>query len=318
MNQLIQVDLNLPLTLQNEAAQAKKYLRARHSDSTRRAYASDVLAFEEWTRNHNVQILPASPESVVLYLTAIASQGLKPATLRRRLAAIRHLHRESGFPSPTDTDLVSAAMSGIKRSNGSSQRQVAPATADVVENLLKTCESDLRGKRDRLLLALGFGGAFRRSELAALRVEDIEVAEFGLRVSIRRSKTDQESKGEIVPVLDGARLQVKSALKDWLNASGFTSGALFRGIGLGDKVLESALTDRTVANIIKARASQAGLDATLYSGHSLRAGFLTTAAASGASLFKMMDVSRHKKVDTVRGYIRQAELFKDHAGSSFM
>lgn len=318
MNQLTTAQESLPLALQNEANQAKAYLKARHANATRRAYASDALAFDTWAVTYGVISLPASPETVVLYLSSIASQGLKPATLRRRLAAIRHIHRESGLPSPTESELVSAAMSGIKRTNGSTQRQVAPATVEVVQSLLKACENSLRGTRDRLILSLGFGGAFRRSELAALRVEDIEVVENGLRVTIRQSKTDQEGVGQVVPVLDGSRLQVKTALANWLQASKITSGALFRGIGVGDKLLEDALTDRTIANVIKTRAAQAGLDASQYSGHSLRAGFLTTAASSGASLFKMMDVSRHKKVDTVRGYIRQAELFKDHAGSAFM
>jgi site-specific recombinase XerD len=316
MNAIALSSTKLPTALLKEASQAKEYIRARHSEATRRAYASDVLAFEQWTSARGLDALPATPEAVVLYLSSVASK-LKPATLRRRLAAIRHLHRECGLPSPTDSEVVSAAMSGIKRTNGNTQRQVAPATVEVVEALLKTCGDDLRGKRDRLLLALGFGGAFRRSELCALTVSDIEVVEFGLRVTIRRSKTDQEQKGEVVPVLDGVRVQIKRAYDDWVLSAGITNGALFRGIGIGDRVSD-ALTDRSVANIIKSRAAQAGLDANIYSGHSLRAGFLTSAASSGASLFKMMDVSRHKKVDTVRGYIRQAELFKDHAGSSFM
>jgi len=317
MLNIITSNSQVPQTLQAEFTQAKSYIKARHSDATRKAYAFDVLAFNEWATIHRVNSLPATPETVVLYLTSIADSH-KPATLRRKLAAIRHFHRESNLPTPTDSELVTGAMSGIKRVKGSSQKQAAPATIEIVQSMMLTCENDLRGKRDRLLLALGFGGAFRRSELAQLTVNDIEITEQGLRVTIRKSKTDQEGQGVTVPVLNGARIQVNKLFQEWLEAAGITSGAIFRGIGRGDRLLEEAITDRSIANIIKARATLANLDADLYSGHSLRSGFLTSAASSGASLFKMMDISRHKKVDTLRGYIRNAEQFKDHAGSSFM
>lgn len=308
----------LPVALRNEVEAAKVLIRARHADATRRAYAGDVLAFKGWADQHGLEALPSTPETVVLFLASQAGQGKRPATIQRRLAAIRHLHREAGHLSPTDTEIVASAMAGIRRTAGVAQRQAAPATGDVVQAMLATCGQDLVGKRDRALLALGFGGAFRRSELVGLEVEDLSVTDEGIRVRVRRSKTDQTGAGQVVPVLDGPRLAVKAALADWVASAGITSGPVFRSLGKGGRVNQDALTDRSVAAIVKARAEQAGLDAEKFSGHSLRAGFLTAAAASGASVWKMAEVSRHRKIETLRGYVRMAEQFKNHAGVAFM
>ena len=314
MNALAEV----PASLVSQVEQVKTLLRNRHAESTRRAYAADLLAFKGWADKHGVEALPATPQSVALFLAAQASEGRRPATLQRRLAAIRHLHREAGYPSPTDAEVVTAAMAGVRRTLGASQRQVAPATAERLQAMLAACGTDLVGKRDRALLALGFGGAFRRSELVALRVEDLEFATEGLKVRVQRSKTDQDGAGQTVPVLDGPRLSVKAAISDWMTAAGIESGPLFRRLIKGGTVTPDSLTDRSVANIIKERAEQAGLDATQFSGHSLRAGFLTSAAANGADLWKMAEVSRHRKIETLRTYVRQAQAFQGHAGAAFM
>lgn len=295
---------------------ARQFIRSRHSDATRRAYASDVLAFKGWCDSMGLEALPATPETVVLFISGNAT--LRPSTLTRRLAAIRHIHKEAGFASPADAEIVKSALSGIKRVCGTSARKVAPATADKVQSMLAMCGDGLQGCRDRALLALGFGGAFRRSELVRLTVEAIQIDAQGLRVRLGRSKTDQEGAGQVVPVLDGARIKVRAALEAWLQASGITSGPVFRSISKGGRISDKGLSDRSVADIVKHRAEQAGLEPSMFSGHSLRAGFLTSAAASGANLFKMMEVSRHRKVDTVRGYIRMADQFKDHAGQAFM
>ena len=319
MNELAAASQPLPAHLQTVSDQARQFIRDRHASATRRAYGSDVLAFRSWAESQGLAALPADAGTVVLFLAHEATRGIKAATLVRRLAAIRYLHREAGFASPADAEVVKATLAGIKRTRGSAQRQVQPATADCVQAMLATCRDDLQGKRDRALLALGFGGAFRRSELAAVTVADLELVDAGVRVHLRRSKTDQEGAGQVVPVLDGVRLRVKAALLDWMAAAGIETGPVFRTLANGGKRLrDRGLTDRSVADIVKKRALLAGLDPSQFSGHSLRAGFLTSAAASGASLFKMMEVSRHKKVDTVRGYVRMAEQFKDHAGSSFM
>jgi integrase len=164
----------------------------------------------------------------------------------------------------------------------------------------------------------GFASAMRRSELAALDVEDIEETADGLRVTIRRSKTDQEGHGDVIAVPRGTIACPVAALKAWLEAATITEGSVFRPIAKGERVQAARLTDRSVAAIVKAHAAQVGLDPAAFAGHSLRSGFLTSAAARGASIFKMADQSRHKSMDTLRGYVRDAEIFKDHAGKGLL
>jgi integrase len=174
------------------------------------------------------------------------------------------------------------------------------------------------GQRDRALLLLGFAGAFRRSELAALNVADLEFRPEGLRVTIRRSKTDQEGAGQVVAIVRGHKACPVAAVETWLAFAQITQGPLFRPVSKGGQVLAGRLTPHSVGLIVKRHAEAAGFDPALFSGHSLRAGFLTSAAARGASLFKMMDVSRHRSADTLRIYIRDAEAFKDHAGAGLL
>jgi integrase len=175
-----------------------------------------------------------------------------------------------------------------------------------------------RPDRDRALLLFGFSGAFRRSELVALRVEDLTETPDGLRVRIRHSKTDQEGVGQEIAIPRGTRLRPVEALRAWLAAAGITEGPVFRRVTRHGVVLSDALAAESVADIVKHYAARAGLDPNVYAGHSLRAGFLTSGAEAGASIFKLMEVSRHKSVDTLRGDVRRAELFKDHAGSGFL
>jgi site-specific recombinase XerD len=175
----------------------------------------------------------------------------------------------------------------------------------------------LKAIRDRALLLLGFAGAFRRSELVAVNVEDLEEADAGLKVIIRRSKTDQEGQGATIAILKGSVACPVAAAKAWLEAAQIATGSIFRRIRKGGAVGDR-LTAQSVAHIVKAHAERAGLDPTLFAGHSLRAGFLTSAAAKGASIFKMMDQSRHRSADTLKGYVREAEPFQDHAGTGLL
>jgi site-specific recombinase XerD len=175
----------------------------------------------------------------------------------------------------------------------------------------------LKGLRDQALLLLGFAGAFRRSELVALDVADLEETE-GMRVSIRRSKTDQEGKGEVIAIVRGSVNCPVKAVKNWLQAISITEGTMFRPVTRGGRVGNSRLTDKSVASIIKAYARRLGLNEADFSGHSLRSGFLTSAARRGASVFKMRDVSRHKSMDVLQSYIRDVELFRDHAGAGLL
>jgi site-specific recombinase XerD len=327
MPDIVTIEQHLPAMQRAVSDRTRQVIRSRHAEATRRAYAADVRAFDAWVRDKGLgDALAVSPAIVADYLTEQADAGLKPATLTRRLAAIRYMVLEAqelgrldpALPVPTGAKVVRDAMAGIRRTVGMAQRKAAPATADRLRTMLDACDDSLQGLRDRALLALGFGGAFRRGELVALTVADIEQTDDGLLVRLMRSKTDQDGRGQQVPVLDGPRLRVKAALADWIAAACITDGPVFRTLGKGGRVLPRALTDRSVADIVKRRAEQAGLDPAMFSGHSLRAGFLTSAATTGATVFSMMTVSRHKKVDTLAGYVRAGQAFKDHAGSAFM
>lgn len=318
MNDLMTPTPSLPAALEPSIAVARSYIAESRSPATRKAYATDWQTFSAWCSARHLEPLPAHPTTVALFLADEAANGLKPSTINRRAAAIRYAHKLRGLPIPTGATEVSEVLTGIRRVHGTAPRRVAPATADRIGLMLAACGSDLRGLRDRALLAIGFGGALRRSELVAIRVEDIEETAEGLKVILTRSKTDQEGAGHVVPILDGPRLQVKAALSAWKAAAGIEHGYVFRSINKNESVQARPITDRSVANIVKARAKTAGFDPTQFSGHSLRAGFLTSAATSGASVFAMMDVSRHKSVETLRGYVRSAEAFKNHAGSGFM
>jgi site-specific recombinase XerD len=308
---------NLPATLGVDFAAAVDLAKAEKALSTRKAYGTDFRLFKVYCDAKGVSALPASPETVAAYIAAEA-QTAKPSTIGRRVAAIRYAHKLAGVETPTDAEGVKATMRGIRRTFGGARNKKAPAVAAKMHSMVATAPEGLAGLRDRALLLLGFAGAFRRSELVALDVADLEENETGLLVTIRGSKTDQERQGATIAIARGDIACPVKALREWLDAAGIEAGPLFRPINKAGTVRASRLTCRSVANIVKAYAGRAGFDASMFSGHSLRAGFLTSAAGKGASIFKMMDVSRHKSVDTLRGYVRDAELFKDHAGAGLL
>jgi site-specific recombinase XerD len=308
----------LPAALGPDLTAAVDLARAEKALSTRKAYGTDFRLFKTWCDAKGVSSLPASPETVAAFLAAETGNGTKPSTLARRVAAIRFAHKLAGRATPTDSEAVKATLRGIRRTVGTAKIRKAPAVAAKVRAMVGLAPDRLAGLRDRALLLLGFAGAFRRSELVALDVADITETTTGLLVTIRRSKTDQEGEGVTIAIARGDVACPARALREWLDAAGIEAGPIFRPINKAGTVGVQRLTDRSVANIVKVYAELAGFDASLFSGHSLRSGFLTSAAANGASIFKMMDVSRHKSVDTLRGYVRDAELFKDHAGAGLL
>jgi len=315
---VIETTQNLPAALGPDLAAAIDLARAEKAPSTRKAYGTDFRLFKAWCDSKGVSSLPASPETVAAFLAAEAGAGVKPSTLSRRVAAIRYAHKLAGVETPTDAEGVKATMRGIRRTFGGARNKKAPAVAAKIRSMVAIAPEGLAGLRDRALLLVGFAGAFRRSELVALDVADIAETETGMLVTIRGSKTDQERQGVTIAIARGDVACPVKALRSWLDVAGIEAGPLFRPIDKAGTVAASRLTCRSVANIVKAYAARAGFDASTFSGHSLRAGFLTSAAAKGASIFKMMDVSRHKSVDTLRGYVRDAELFKDHAGAGLL
>ena len=314
---VIETSENLPAALGDDLATAVDLAHAEKATSTRKAYGTDFRLFRIWCEAKGVSALPAAAETVAAYLAAQAKTA-KPSTLGRRVAAIRYAHKLAGLPLPTEAEGVKATMRGIRRTLGGAKARKAPAVAAKMLGMVATARSDLAGRRDRALLLLGFAGAFRRSELVALDVTDVEETEAGLRVTIRHGKTDQEGQGVTIAIARGDVACPVKALREWLKQAGIDAGPLFRPINKAGRVAQARLTDRSVSNIIKVYAERAGFDASTFSGHSLRSGFLTSAAAKGASIFKMMDVSRHKSVETLRGYVRDAEIFKDHAGAGLL
>lgn len=296
----------------------RDYMKKALSPSTVKFYGIDLRIFSQWCESMELQTLPATPDTVARFLAQQTSSGIKPATLTRRLAAIRMAHEANGFANPTQHKGVKAVFKGIKREKGTSQDKKAPLTAERMTAMITHCPNTLTGLRDKALLLLGFAGAFRRSELVALMVNDLERTPEGIKIKIRKSKTDQEGQGQVIAIPNGTNFRVVDVLTTWLNTANITEGALFRSIKKGGALQPTALTSRSVANIVKQYAGLAGLTVDDFSGHSLRAGFITSGAEAGADLFKLMEVSRHTHPKTVMGYVRNAKLFDNHAGERFL
>jgi len=307
------------------ASIVQAYQRASKAGSTVKAYRSDARVFEAWCAGYGFRSLPASPVAVSGFLTHEAEAGRAASTIGRRCAAISYAHKLAGLPDPTDNEDVRATMRGVRRTVGVAPTQKAAATADVLTAMLMHVPNTLAGKRDKALLALGFAGAFRRSELVALDVADLREDRDGLRVMVRRSKTDQEGQGFEKAIPHGRFIRPVALVRDWLDAAGITEGPVFRPVSRSGRVRAVAnlatpprLTTQAVADIMKRYVAAAGLDASTFGAHSLRAGYITTAAERGADLARIMDQSGHRDPRTVVGYIRRANAFKDHSGSGFL
>ncbi len=315
---VIASDIHLPPALRIALDDAADYARAEKSPATRRCYASDFRIFQSWCETQGLCALPAQPAAICGFLAAEAASGTKTSTLGRRLAAIKYRHKLSGFQSPTDDEKCKATMRGIRRVHGAAPVKKAAATSEKILAMAALCPSDLRGLRDRAILLLGFACAMRRSELVALDIADVEECPEGLRIIIRKSKTDQEALGVTIAVCRGSISCPVAALRAWLDAAGIHEGPLFRRIRRGNHVQPERLGAPNVSLIVKRYAAQLALDASQFSAHSLRAGWITSAAAAGKSIFRISDQSRHKSMDVLKGYVRTANLFQDHAGAGLL
>ncbi len=299
------------------ADKARAYMSQSKAPNTKRAYMQDWQDFAGWCEAQGLDALPAQPQTVSLYVTDLADR-CKPSTIARRMVAISQVHQSSGHDSPTTSLVVRSTVAGIRRAKLVAQQGKAPAVTSVVRTMVATLDDSLAGKRDRALLLLGFAGAFRRSELVALDVADVEHTDEGRIVQLRRSKTDQEGEGRAIGIPYGtsaATCPVR-ALDAWLAAANIKEGALFRSIRKGGRVQEDRLSDKSVALIVKQCAVAAGLDASLFSGHSLRAGLATSAAASGVGEHDIMLQTGHKSAAMVRRYIRKGSIFRNNAAAS--
>lgn len=299
-------------------ASVRGYLAAASSASTRRAYASDFADFSGWCGRVSEAALPASPLVVARYLAHLADSGLTAGTIARRCSAIRFAHKAAGHEPPTNAEGVRAVLRGIRRTHGAGPVRKAPATDVVLRRMLDAQPATLAGLRNRALLLIGFGAALRRSELVDLEVNDVEWRPGGALLHIRRSKTDQEGRGQVVVVPNGHQLEPIAALRAWLQGACITQGPLFREVDRHGRVGTDVLSTRSVARIVKAAAKAAGLDDAQFSGHSLRAGFVTTALAAGVDPFKVMKVTRHADPKTLAIYDRREADLDDGAGSGFL
>lgn len=290
---------------------AAAFTASAMASNTIRAYAADWRDFESWCAARGFAALPAEESTVVLYLTDLAGRA-KVATISRRVVAIRHAHSAAGLVSPVDGSRVRVLVRGIRRELGTAGRKKrALSTADVAA-MVATCGDDATGLRDRAVLLLGFAGAFRRSEIAALRVEDIEDRPEGVAVTIRRGKTDQEGGGRVVGIPFGRNPATcpARAVRTWLAHRAGTEPADQQPAG---GIFD--LCDRTVAEIVKRRAKLAGIDGDV-SGHSMRAGHITQASANGADEESTMRQARHASVAVHREYIRHGTLFVKNSAAT--
>ncbi len=302
--------------LEEAAGRARDYVDQARAHNTLRGYRADWAHFDTWCRDHELPSLPAAPESVALYLAALAETH-KASTLQRRLSSISQAHKAAGYESPTGHAGVRAVWAGIRRARGVAQVGKAPAVTEDVRVMVAALPESLLGTRDRALLLLGFAGAFRRSELVSLDVGDVQETREGLVATLRRSKTDQEGEGRRVGIPYGSNpstCPVRS-LRGWLEASGIEAGPLFRGVDRHGRLLPNRLSDKAVALVVKRRAQGAGLDPSIYSGHSLRSGLATSAAAAGVSERAIMAQTGHRSLHVVRRYIREGSLFQENAAA---
>jgi integrase len=288
----------------------EKALNALHSaaqaPATTRTYASGVRHFRA-----NGGAIPAHPDLVSAYLARHAG-ALTVATLQNRLSAIHRAHIDAGFSSPVDDVKVKRTMEGIRRTYGTAQRRVKALTKDDLLEILALVDqqSPLKAARDRALLLIGFAGAFRRSELVALRVNDITEFAHGIELHLRRSKTDQAGEGRAVfiPEADGGRCPVES-LAYWLAISGISEGPLFPALNRHDQIVRAALAPQSVALIVKQAVarSRGRISAEAFSGHSLRAGYVTTAAEVGLQPYQIRQVTGHRSDVMLAKYIRPVQ-----------
>jgi integrase len=324
-----ELSMPLPPALVPVVEAAGGYIEASLAANTRRAYENDWLAFERWCVEHELRALPAQPEVVALYISALASGQVaprrkgrtkaahRPKSIGRYLAAIRHVHAVAGHPSPCDAKEVRKVLKGVRRTHGTRPEKKRAATLDVVRVLVDALPSTEIGVRDRAIVLLGFWGAFRRSELAALTTAEITDHAEGLVVTVLRSKSDQDGAGQQVriPRHEETAICPVAALAAWraaLAARGVTDGALFRS--LSRRNLLDALDAAYVAKIVKAAAKAAGLDPRPFAAHSLRSGFITSAARAGKGFDVIREKSRHKSYDVLAGYIHPETGWANDAG----
>jgi len=294
-------------------------LQSSKAKNTVRAYKSDFNDFGIFCAQNGFKSLPSDPKIVSLYLTHLSSKDAKMSTLKRRLVSIGVIHKLKGHYLDTKHPAIIENIMGIKRRKGSVQKSKKPILINYLKQIINIIDEqnkeEIKKFRDRSIILIGFSGGFRRNEIVSLDYDDLDFVPEGLKINIKRSKTDQFGEGftKALPYFDSSKYCPVVSLKNWLEISRITTGPLFRKFVKGSKLAENRLTDQTVALLIKEYLNLAGIDSKNYSGHSLRSGFATSAAESGVEERSIMAMTGHKSTEMVRRYIKEANLFKNNA-----
>ena len=294
-------------------------LQSSKASNTVRAYKSDFNDFELFCVQNAFKSLPTEPKIVSLYLTHLSTRDAKISTLKRRLVSIGVIHRLKGYYLDTKHPSILENIMGIKRRKGSKQKGKKPLLISHLKQIINVIDQqkkeEIKKLRDRSIILIGFSGGFRRNEIVSLDYNDLDFVPEGLKITLRRSKTDQFGEGSIkaLPYFDSSQYCPVLSLQKWIEISKINSGSLFRRFTKGSNLSKNRLTDQTVALLIKEYLMLAGIDNKNYSGHSLRSGFATTAAESGVEERSIMAMTGHKSTEMVRRYIKEANLFKNNA-----
>lgn len=302
------------------------------SNNTRIAYRKGWSCFEDYCLNREIDPFSATPEETAGFLIELATlpspksgKTLSIGTIALYRSGINKKYVEAGKISPTNHPKVNAVFKGLGRIRGKASRRVKALREHHIRKMLDRCDGTLIGLRDAAIIAIGFAGALRRSEICGLTVDDIEFIKpvkagdpEKMFICIRKSKTDQQGKGQKIAIPEGKYLKPIQRLRDWMQASGITEGYLFQTMKRGGSLRGRPLHHSDIPRLVKRYAELIGLDPKEVSGHSLRAGFVTSAAVHHARLDKIMEITRHSNPQTVMRYIRDADCFKDHAGEKFL
>ncbi|SNB61977.1 MULTISPECIES: site-specific integrase [unclassified Agrobacterium] len=295
------------------SSQVREFIALSYADNTRRAYSGDLRKFVNWGGG-----LPCRPEILASYIAAHAATH-KPTTLCRWASSISRAHIAAGYSDPTKVEPVVSTLKGICRTLSSKANQAHPLLREDLFAALNEMGDSVRDRRDRAILLIGFAGGFRRSELVALDFEDLQSAKRGLLIAIRRSKTDQLGRGRQIAIPFGrTRHCPVGALEDWLKLISETTGPIFRAINRYGHIARSRLSAETVSVIVKERVAAIGHDPSNFSGHSLRAGFATSAAEAGVSSWKIRQQTGHASDAMLARYIRSVELFEGNASGAII
>ena len=294
-------------------------LQNSKAKNTVRAYKSDFNDFGLFCAQNGFKSLPSEPKTVSIYLTYLSTKAVKMSTLKRRLVSIGVIHKLKGHYLDTKHPSIVENIMGIKRRKGSIQKGKKPILINSLKQLINVIDKEkneeIKKLRDRSIILIGFSGGFRRNEIVSLDYEDLDFVQEGLKISLKRSKTDQFGEGSVkgLPYFQNSQYCPVISMRKWIEISKINSGPLFRRFKKGSKLSDNRLSDQTVALLIKDYLKIAGIESRNYSGHSLRSGFATSAAESGAEERSIMAMTGHKSTEMVRRYIKEANLFKNNA-----